>query len=177
MVKKLTKLRIDEISSVDHGAGEGCRVMLYKRDDGDVTDDDPQRTNTTPDDDKVSGKLRSMVDAMIVAAPSLDRQTATHFLLHSAQGRKLAEHLNNLSKGETPMPQVDITKLHNIDSVTEIAKNVIDDKVALTEHQFTEILQGHAKLAGTTLEKILTAPNNGEIRKAYTLVKGYQPAG
>ena len=30
-----------------------------------------QRTNTIPDDDKVSGKLRSMVDAMIVAAPAL----------------------------------------------------------------------------------------------------------
>jgi hypothetical protein len=79
---------------------------------------------------------------------------------------------------------IDINKLSDIDSVTEIAKNVIDDKVALTEHQFTEILTGHAKLnrqAGESeakaFERILTAPDNGELRQAYTLTKGYQPAG
>jgi hypothetical protein len=33
MPKVLTKLRIDEISAVDKGAGEGCKVVLYKRDD------------------------------------------------------------------------------------------------------------------------------------------------
>jgi hypothetical protein len=36
MPKILTKLRIDEISSVDRGAGEGCRIVLYKRDDGET---------------------------------------------------------------------------------------------------------------------------------------------
>jgi hypothetical protein len=34
MPKVLTKLRVDEISAVDRGAGEGCKVVLYKRDDG-----------------------------------------------------------------------------------------------------------------------------------------------
>src|SRR4249919_3357814 len=34
MAKILTKLRIDEISSVNRGAGEGCRIVLYKRDGG-----------------------------------------------------------------------------------------------------------------------------------------------
>jgi hypothetical protein len=98
-----------------------------------------------PDDDKVSGKLRSMVDAMIVAVPSLDRQTATHFLLHSAHGRKLAEHFNNLSKGE-PMPQVDVFKLANIESVREIAKHIME-KDDISEFDFTKILMGHAHLA------------------------------
>src|ERR1700688_5195981 len=68
-----------------------------------------QRPNTIPDDDKVSGKLRSMVDAMIVAAPSLDRQTATHFLLHTAHGRRLAEHLNSISKKKQAKPCPHIT--------------------------------------------------------------------
>jgi hypothetical protein len=35
MPKVLTKLRIDEISSVDRGAGDGCKIVLYKRDDSD----------------------------------------------------------------------------------------------------------------------------------------------
>ena len=62
------------------------------------------------DDDKVSAKLRAMVDAMIAAAPTLNRQQAAYYLLHTPHGRRLAEHLNNLSKGETVMPQVDIRK-------------------------------------------------------------------
>jgi len=33
MPRILTKLRIDEVSSVDHGAGEGVKIMLMKRDD------------------------------------------------------------------------------------------------------------------------------------------------
>jgi hypothetical protein len=146
-----------------------------------------QRTNTIPDDDKVSGKLRSMVDAMIVAAPSLDRQTATHFLLHTAHGRRLAEHLNSISKKkeEEPMPQVNIFKLANIESVREIAKH-ITEKDDITEFDFTKILMGHvtAKINnryvnkrdgesdGAAFERILTAPGNGELRQAYQVTKG-----
>jgi hypothetical protein len=33
MARILTKLRIDEVSSVDRGAGEGVRVVLMKRHD------------------------------------------------------------------------------------------------------------------------------------------------
>ena len=35
MPNKLTKLRIDEISLVDKGAGDGCKVILMKRDNSD----------------------------------------------------------------------------------------------------------------------------------------------
>jgi hypothetical protein len=40
MPRVLRNLRIDEISAVDKGAGEGCKVVLYKRDDSksEVTD-------------------------------------------------------------------------------------------------------------------------------------------
>ena len=116
MPNKLTKLRIDEISSVDKGAGDGCKVILMKRDN---SDDPPYLFNDImrkaaaddiQDDDKVSAKLRAMVDAMIAAAPTLNRQQAAYYLLHTPHGRRLAEHLNNLSKGETVMPQVDIRK-------------------------------------------------------------------
>ena len=175
------------------------KIMLYKRynGDGDYVDDDPPYTfnnimlrkaevsdplrgdREESGDDKVSAKLRAMVNAMVMADPTKSEEEHLHYLLHNAHGRRLAEHLNSLSKHkDEPMPQVDITKLHNIDSVTEVAKNVNDDKVSITEHEFTEILTGHAKVAGTTLEKILTDPNNGEIRKAYRITKGMvQTAG
>jgi hypothetical protein len=131
-MRRLTKLRIDEISSVDRGAGEGCKIMFYKRDDGDAyfkikrTDDDtpylfndimrkaaeedelrgPRDEN---DDDKVQSKLRQMVAALITAAPSLREDQAMHFILHTPHGRKMFEHF---SKAKEPqMPQVDIMKV------------------------------------------------------------------
>jgi hypothetical protein len=137
MVRILRNLRIDEISAVDKGAGEGCRVMLYKRDDtlpeqpqdalpeqpqdallfNDImlrkaieprVDDDEQRTNTIPDDKKLSAKLDEIAAEMIIAAPSLHPQRARRWLLHTPQGRELlAQHT---TKKETPMPQVDIMK-------------------------------------------------------------------
>ena len=36
-VKVLTRLKITEVSAVDRGAGEGCRVVLSKRDDSDYS--------------------------------------------------------------------------------------------------------------------------------------------
>jgi hypothetical protein len=156
MVRILTKLKINEVSSVDRGAGEGVKIVLMKRDDtpqrpllfndimlAKVAADDEQRTNTIPDDDKVSAKLRSMVDAMIVAVPTLDRQTATHYLLHTPKGRRLAEHFNSISKrkDETPMPTVDIMKLHNPDSVIEFIKSS-----GASEFVISEVIMGHARL-------------------------------
>jgi hypothetical protein len=52
-----------------------------------------------------------MVDAMIVAAPSLKREHAMHFLLHTAHGRALALHLNSISKTEGQPPMLDVSKL------------------------------------------------------------------
>ena len=43
------------------------------------------------------------------------------------------------------MPQVDVFKLSNIESVREIAKH-ITEKDDITEFDFTKILMGHAKL-------------------------------
>ncbi|SDJ17970.1 MULTISPECIES: hypothetical protein [Bradyrhizobium] len=73
----------------------------------DVTGDHPGDT-----DKKLSGKLKEMVAALIASVPSLSEEHAMHFLLHSPHGRKLAEHLNSISKAkEHRMPQIDIMKV------------------------------------------------------------------
>jgi hypothetical protein len=114
-MRNLTQLRIDEVSAVFKGANQGAQVLIRKADDGPLLFDDVMlRKASEPDeipDDNVGSKLNAMVDAMIAAAPSLDRQEAAYYLLHNAHGRRLAEHLNNLSKGEAIMPQVDILKI------------------------------------------------------------------
>ena len=73
-------------------------------------DDDPR---VADDDYKLSAKLKSMVDAMVMAAPGLDRVTAAHFLLHTPHGRALASHLNSISKTEKEQP-MDIFKIVSI---------------------------------------------------------------
>jgi hypothetical protein len=82
---------------------------------------------------------------------------------------------------ELPMLQVDIFKLNNIESVVEIAKHIVSkgDANEISEMDFTRVLQGHAKLTkragesiGAAFERILTAPENTELRKAYRVAKG-----
>jgi hypothetical protein len=198
MVKILTKLRIDEVSSVDRGAGEGCRVVLWKRHDdppprprglmfNDIVlrkaedDNEEPRTNAIGNERTLSQRLDEIIAEMIVAAPSLHPQGARRWLLHTPQGQELlAQH----SKKEgTTMPEVDIMKLHNIQSVREVAKMISADgnSSGITEHDLTSIVMGHAKLNrrtgesdGAALERILTAPENTELRKAYRVVKGWE---
>jgi hypothetical protein len=118
------------------------------------------------DDEKLPAKLRAMVDALLVHAPiviagrhgepdiTLNRRQTGHFLLHTPHGRRLAEHLNNLSKGETPMPTIDIMKLSNIDSVYEVCKNISSGTVELSEFDFTKMVSGHAQLSKQPFEKL-----------------------
>jgi len=120
MPNKLTKLRIDEISSVDRGAGESCRIVLMKRDNSagplmfndimlaKAAVSDPLRGDRDePDDKKLSAKLDEIVAEMVVAAPSLHPNRARRWLLHTPHGRELlAQH-----KKETPMPEVNMMKL------------------------------------------------------------------
>jgi hypothetical protein len=121
MPNKLTKLRIDEISSVDRGAGESCRIVLMKRDApqgmmffNDImlrkaAASDPLRGDRDePDDKKLSAKLDELVAEMIVAAPSLHPNRARRWLLHTPHGRELlARHTTR----KTIMPQVNLMKL------------------------------------------------------------------
>jgi hypothetical protein len=198
MPRKLTRLRIDEVSSVDKGAGEGVKIILMKRDNGDDTRQgmllfndimhkadvpDPLRgPRDEPDDKKLSDKLDEIVAEMIVAAPSLHPQRARRWLLHTESGRALlAQHatkkeLPTLNKGNTPMTErVDIFKLSNIDSVVEISKSIINETSEVSEFDFTKILMGHAKQSKRSLESILTDPATPEIQQAYALAKGYRP--
>jgi hypothetical protein len=212
MTRILTKLRVDEISSVDRGAGEGVKIVLMKRNEGDrpmvdkphywdrthllfndvmakydddEDDDDAAKLRDEDSDGgnegKLSGKLKEMCAAMIRAVPTLSEAHALYFLLHHPAGRNLAEHLNNISKGETKMSQVDIFKLSNIASVVEVAKHIVakGNTNEISEFDFTRMLQGHARLTkrdgesvGAAFERILTAPENAELRTAYRLTKG-----
>jgi hypothetical protein len=126
-------------------------------------------------------KLEGMIAALIEASPSLTRQAAVHHLLHSQRGRLLAQHLNEITKGKSPMPQIDIMKLRNIESVAEISKAIIKgDATDVSEHTFSQIVMGHARLNKRANEsdaaafaRIFSAPENIELRKAHAITKSF----
>jgi hypothetical protein len=119
-----------------------------------VTDDDPSRTNTIPDDGKLTSRLKEMVAAMVVADPSLKREYALYSLLHSSHGRRLAEHLNSLFKNEKDNPPMTRTEemfemrkyvKGTNGGLAAIAKRVISEgSTSLTEHEFTDLWKTEA---------------------------------
>jgi hypothetical protein len=59
----------------------------------------------------LADKLEGMIDAMLMSAPTLDRQEAAHYLLHSPHGRRLYEHLSKTMESNPVPQQTDISKL------------------------------------------------------------------
>jgi hypothetical protein len=123
MARMLTKLRINEVSAVLKGSNPGAKVMIRKSDDDmsqhdrllkmfDSVDYDkaiPPRYEQPGDEDdprivdddyKLTGKLKAMCEALCKAVPSLSEEHALYFLLHHPHGRRMAEHLNSISKHE-----------------------------------------------------------------------------
>jgi hypothetical protein len=111
-----------------------------------------------------------MVAAMVKADPTKSEEEHLYHLLHTTHGRRLAEHLNNLSKGETKMPTVDIMKLHNPDSVIEFIKSS-----GASEHVISEVIMGHAKLNTRDGESDAQAFARvfPKFQTAYGVAKGY----
>jgi hypothetical protein len=184
----LKNLRIDEVSCVIKGANPGAKVMIRKSDDGPLLFNDIIKADPIEDEpDALTDKLKAMVDALIVANPGMSEQLAMNYLMHSPNGRLVAQHLNSISKRkEEPVTQVDIFKLSNINSVVEIAKSITKGDAEISEHDFTKVLQGHAMLTksagesvGAAFERLLTAStaDGAELRKAYILCKGMTSAG
>jgi hypothetical protein len=148
----LKNLRIDEVSCVLKGASPGAKVVIRKADDDTPSEDTPRPLE----------KLTEMVVALCNLMPNLSPAHAVRFLA-TPPGTAF---ISSLSKKEQPMPQVDIFKLHNEQSVIEIAKSG-----ALSPHDMSAVVMGHAKLAKRDKESEHQAyarivDSNIEIRRA-----------
>jgi hypothetical protein len=128
MIRKLTRLRIDEVSCVVKGAGTGTEVLLRKSVDGtshrqllqqmfatipysklkiappNDPDDDLPDDDDEPDDDEavLPGSMEQYVTALQTANPTLSREDAVAFLIHSARGVRVAEHMSSTFKRKEP---------------------------------------------------------------------------
>ena len=185
--KILTQLRIDEISSVDRGAGEGVKILLMKRLDDDDTprrpdfrkwfkgidftkvsinspaiDDDDDDQTVSPDN-----KVEQLISFLLEITPNVSREDCIYYLLHNAHGRALLAAVGkNIEKEEPTMSQsrteilADLAKRisENSGTIHVMAKNIVTSgTTALTEHEFTAALTEHAKLYKRAGESVMGA--------------------
>ncbi|MFY9955906.1 hypothetical protein [Bradyrhizobium sp.] len=184
MVKLLTRLKVSEISAVDRGAGEGCKVLLWKRDDtprAKMFDDimkesDPRRTNTIEDDEKVSAKLKTFARLMVIADPSKTEEEHLYRLLHTARGVRRAEFMNSLSKNEKDNPPMTRTEematmrtFVKQGGMAAIAKRILETGgTSLNEMEYTTLVQEDASLKKISFEKAFQDPDT---QRAYQVVR------
>jgi hypothetical protein len=214
MARILKHLRINEVSAVLRGAGEGCEIKISKSDDrrrgyygyehmfkASVDEDElpvdtaennyddgaGERRNEDRYQDRkgrqqegdiiatsvMPPRLQQMVDAIRAHAPKLSDGEIVHFLLHTARGRAVAEHLSNITKRKDrpTMSRQEIVKRYGL---ATIAKGMLkdNDPYGFSEHEFTEFMVAQAKRKGVSFEKYFTAPENLDVRRAHQLTKG-----
>jgi hypothetical protein len=190
----LKHLRIDEVSAVLKGANPHAKILirksatpyrralsfnevmtLHKADDDALRTEQPgDKNNPRVEDDvgKLTAKLKEFAALMIKVDPSKSEEEHLFDLMHSRTGRGLANHLNSLTKKESTM---DVTKLHNIESVREVCKHIVS---AGAEGGY-DVVVGHARIDkrsdetdASAFSRIYQAPENIELRRA-CYVKGY----
>jgi hypothetical protein len=124
MPRILTKIRIDEISAVDCGAGEGCKVSLYKRDRAGnrLFGYDPLELRRY-DVGKVD--YRGQRGRHLYRIEGLTRAEAKHWLMHDAHGRTLLRESGT---------DIDTLADHLVEASNKHAVEKREDKMDSVDH-------------------------------------------
>jgi hypothetical protein len=156
MVKVLTNLRIDEVSAVDRGAGDGVKIVLMKRDDRPRSKPHVERAarakrhrygaylkifaskadDGNGDDANVGVSdhhASKVADLLVESGKYPHRAAALDHLLHSSRGAALLQRLHKAAETEKESPSMksyerwqDIVKSHGVNGLVEVAKNITD---------------------------------------------------
>jgi hypothetical protein len=130
----------------------------------------------------ISDRFERFIEIVSEASPGVSRREIVSFLLNSANGRKVAEHLASITKKEEPV--MDRTEqLRSIAKdfgVHRLAKLLIDDDNAhgISEFEFHKLMNDEAqktKRDGETPDqafaRFYSDDANIDLRKAITIVK------
>jgi len=130
-------------------------------------------------------KLEEFVAAMLEANPTLRRQEAVRYLIHTHDGRALAEHLASITKKATTMNRSDeLRDIAKQFGVGRLCKYLVDDGKAhgITEHELTKLIDEEAQKTRKSCERPESAfarfhddPENIDLRKALQIAKGFPP--
>jgi hypothetical protein len=195
----LTKIRIDEVSACDAGAGVGTRIILMKRHDA-PTEAASRRafflkifTKADAADDGAndagdrSGENTSLADHPIVQLATLlvasghkaDLASALDHLLNTSHGAALL-HRVRTHKGESPMPD-NLAKIAKDIGIVRVAKAIVDGQrsYGIGESEFVGLVTEHAqklfpdKTPDSAFAKLFSdnGPDGVLLRKAHAVVK------
>jgi hypothetical protein len=174
MVKVLTKLRIDEISAVHRGAGDGVRIMLMKRASRpDATPADVLRAFPNPrsfnevlarmeaeamakaDDDDAGGggasyhPIAQLATLLVASGKFPDHAQALDHLLNTPHGAALLHRARKTEKESQSMTSHtelvrDVVKQYGI---VALAKSMVQDEKSygLNESEYTAFVTEHAQ--------------------------------
>jgi hypothetical protein len=175
MPKKLTRLKITEVSSVDAGAGEGVKIMLMKREENEEKyptinnardlQAAVQAIGRAQDPDKFRQYIRDRARALGMT-PAFGAFGDAHKAPYTSPSDARYSHKRN-----EPMTDelIQITKSHDVSDVVEIMKiNGVSNHMGIHEHLIA--FASLNKLAGESTQsayvRILEDPANVELRKA-----------
>jgi hypothetical protein len=154
---------------------------VFDEDDIDAGADERRREDEPLDHDDTSTvhpQLQRFVAGLVAANPQFTPEQALHYLLHSAHGRVLAQHMSDITKEHRPMTTFKEMAKH-ID-VVKIAKIITDDNDphGVTEHEFTALVMEAAKLQKKQGESDAQAfsrlfEQDLTIRKAHAITKSF----
>jgi hypothetical protein len=173
MPKVLTKLRVDEVSCVDRGAGENCKVVLWKRHDPErrkafgyaMPKPEPRnvfheifsRKRASSDDrrDRIRHLHRHIADGSGAQPEEIDTDTdATTDGNMAARISHLADLITEASDGGVSRSEAlawILTNRHGRAAATHLTKReepkmdrMTKNVIAMGEHEYTRILQKHA---------------------------------
>jgi hypothetical protein len=155
MPRLLTKLRVDEVSVVDHAAGEGTKIVLMKRDNSRQRHT-PSPVATGPDfgeifgvrkDDSGAHHVSHLADLIAVGSDgAVSRAQALHFLLHTKEGAATVHRLRTHKKEEIVTRTEELRAIAKDYGVVRLAKVICDDGAhGITEHELTALITEHAK--------------------------------
>jgi hypothetical protein len=148
-------------------------------------DEEEEQDEQEPVEDKtdelaLSPELENAIAALIAANPTLSKQQAAHWLVHTPHGRATLAHLSK-RKETPPMTTVaEVIKVHG--GVVRIAKLINSENNAhgLTEQDFADMVMAEAKakrLPGESdaqaFNRFYNDPGNIEMRKAHMITKGW----
>jgi hypothetical protein len=192
----LRNLRIDEVSCVIKGSSPGASVLIRKSDDAhrerlrrtfaklsappdDDFDDDIEDIDEEDDEGTLPAGLEQSIAAIVAASPSITKEQAALWLIHTPRGR--AAHAALSKRKDTPVNRTEelTAYVKQSGSMVSLAKHIVTKgTTANSEHEFSACLMEHARLNKRDNESDAQAfsrilQSDAEIRRAYGIVKKY----
>jgi hypothetical protein len=166
MPNKLTELRIDEISSVDRGAGDGCKVILMKRDApiGPLLFDDAMRNSILKHKETIMPQVdilkaaTIMEEALMAGVTKRDDETYA-----KAFSRRYEHDIDFRRQWSTVTEAKQLMALKGLATLTPTSTGVGNTNVSDDSAEAVRLLGELAAKNGRSFEQVFADPANAKL--------------